>query len=129
VGRPRFWRALHFSTAFPVGFELSYHMGSVADRNGSVQMLVNRHRAAGQSMAKARLVDLPRPRGNGHGVIFGHHSLGLHREDPVQIASAGTSKRRAFFLRRDAEPGVELPDVPVAQKRVGTFHGRDPRQS
>ena len=90
---------------------------------------MNRDRAAGQRMAEAGLPDLPGSWANSDGIIFCHHSLDLYCEDPVQVGPAGTPESRAFFCRGYAEPGVELPDVLLAQECIGSFQSCDPRQS
>src|SRR6516162_10400886 len=63
-----------------------------------------------------------------HGVVLGHHTLGLHREDPVQIATAGPPKGGPLFRCRYAELRIELGDVAFSQKTVGRLDRRDPRQ-
>ena len=63
-----------------------YYGWPVADRNGLVQVLVDRDRAPRQSVAESSLVDLPRPLPDGHGAVLLHHAFRLHREDPVQVA-------------------------------------------
>jgi len=110
---------------FPV-IETSDYMGTEADRDRLIQVLVDGHRAPGEGIPEPRLVDLPEPAPHRNRVIFGHDSLRLHREDPVQVAPAGASKRGALFLRRYRELIVELPDILLPQEGVGSLHRRDP---
>src|ERR1700709_2594356 len=100
-------------------------MRPVPDGQGSIQVLVNRNRAAGRGVAEAGLVDLPRPRANGDCVVFRHDSFRLYREDPVQVGPAGTPEGGALLFSRHAELLVELPDILLAQKSIGAFHSRD----
>ena len=58
---------------------------------------MDRDGRARQRTAEARLADLPRAIRDGHRVVFGHHSLGLDCENPVEIRAARPAKRRAFF--------------------------------
>src|ERR1035437_2817471 len=90
---------------------------------------MDRYRSSRQSVAKPRLVDLPKPAPNRHGVVLGHYSLRLHREDPVQVGPAGEPKRRAFLFCGHLELVVKLADIPLPQKGIGPLRGADPRQS
>src|SRR5674476_679816 len=114
---------------FSGGAITSYDVRAEADRDGSVQVLVDHYRAPRQAIAKSGLVDLPPAVSDGHGVVLFHHALRLYREDPVQVAPTGAPERRAFLRSHHLELAVELPDVPLPQKGVGAFHGTDPRQS
>ena len=63
----------------------AHHVRPIADRHVPIQMLMDGHRAARQRTAKPALLQLPVALGNGDGVVLGHHALGLHGEDPVQV--------------------------------------------
>src|SRR5580698_3880611 len=58
--------------------------------------------------------------------ILLHHTLRLRREDPIQVASCRPSKGRASLRGRHTEPSVELLDVPLPQKGIGTLYSGDP---
>ena len=76
-------------------------MGTVANRDRFVQMFMDRHRAPRQGIAEPRFVDLPQPAPDRHRIVFGDYPLGLHREDPVQIAGRpSVSSRSASSIAR-----------------------------
>src|SRR6266436_1001471 len=127
-----------FSTALFGGFAdqlfaraaiTAHHVRPVADRDGFIQVFMDRYRASCQAVAESCFIDLPPPVLDGHRVVFFHHSLRLYSENPVQIAPAGPPKRRTFFRRRHTELGVKLPDVPLPQKGIGALRGGDSCQS
>ncbi len=74
---------------------MAYDMRTVADRNGTVQMLVNGDGLTSQGVAPTGLVELPPPTTDGNRVVFGHNAFGLNREDPVQIAAGAGAEGRA----------------------------------
>jgi len=118
---PLVFRGFHgpaFSTALRVCREAAHHMRPVADGEVPVQMLVDGHRRAGQRIAKAALFQLPALFAHSHGVVLGHHALGLNREDPVQIGTRRPAKRRSLTPRRRGEFAVELGDVAVTQNAL-----------
>src|SRR6478609_5802021 len=106
-----------------------HYMRPVTDRDGFIQVFMDRYGTARQAVAESCFVDLPPPVLDCHRVVLFHHTLRLYSENPVQVASAGTPKRRAFLRRRHAELDVELPDVPFPQKGIGTLRAGNPRQS
>ena len=111
-----------FSTAWLVTAD---QVRAVANRDCTIQVLMNGHRLAGQRMAPAAFVNLPPAILDGHGVVLAHHSFGLDREDPVQIAAPTATKRGAFFTRFHRELLVELGNIGLPQKAVGFLQGRD----
>jgi hypothetical protein len=91
-------------------------MGSIADRNRSVQVFVNCHFASGQRVPPAGLVELPDLALQTEGLVLGDSPLGLNREDPVQIRSAAAPKGGPLHRRRHGEFAVELRRVVVPSK-------------
>src|ERR1700685_2497526 len=96
-----------------VAVELSHYVRPVTDRHRLVEVFVYGDGASGQAGAKSCFFDLPPPVLDSNRVVLFHHPLSLYCENPVQLAPAGSPKRRAFFCRRHAELRVELPDVPL----------------
>ena len=76
---------------------------TIANRHLSTQMLVNRYRAARQRIAKRALVHLPHSISHRHCVVLGHHPLGLHPANQIQIRPPAAPKRRTFLRRRNRE--------------------------
>src|ERR1044071_3333456 len=91
-------------------------------------MLVNRYRASRQRVAEARLFDLPCAFFDGYRIVLRHYALGLHREDPVQIASAAAPECCASFFCLHSESGIEFTDIAIPQKTIGGLHGGDSGQ-
>src|SRR5450759_616509 len=106
-----------------------HYVRSVTDRHGFIQMFVDRYRTSRQRVAESCFADLPRTVPDCHRVVLFHYALSLHSEDPVQVAPPCPPKCRAFLRRRYAELVVELPDVPLPEKSIGTLRGGDPGQS
>src|ERR1039458_3288560 len=75
------WRA---DQLFSRAAKTSYDVRAVADRDGSIQVFVDRYRASRPAVAESCFVDLPPAVSDGHGVVLFHHTLRLYREDPVQ---------------------------------------------
>jgi len=88
-------------------------------------MLMDRHGATGERVAKAALLQLPVAIRNRDCIVLSHHALGLNREDPIQIGARGTPERGSFLGRRYCELLVEDRYVVVSQKLVGAFEGCD----
>jgi len=88
-------------------------------------MLVDGDRASGQTVAKARFVDLPTAIRNGNRVVLAHDSLRLDAEHPIQILPATTSKCGTLLLRGDGKLAVEFGEVTGAEKRIGRFRRSD----
>src|SRR5271166_1409474 len=102
---------------------------SVGEADGTVQVLVNQHGAAGQCPAPLHPLNLQRQVLKADGVVAVHRALKLQREDQVQILAARTPHKRAPALcRRHLKAAVELAHVFLPQKPVGLVHGRDPVQ-
>src|ERR1700724_1460713 len=114
-----------FSTAFGVAPD---HVRAISNRDRLIQVFVNGHRLARQSVSPAALVDLPPAVFDRYRVVFVHHTFRLDREDPVQIAASAATKRRTFFGSLDGELLVELGDVALAEKLVGFSHRGDRSQ-
>jgi hypothetical protein len=112
---PVFCTALRFRFGWGGGLSIravaAHHVRAESDGYGRIQMLVNGHGTSGQGMAKPGLFQLPVSIGNRYGVVLGHHALGLHGEDPVQIRTGRLAKGRAFLPGRDRELRIELCDV------------------
>src|ERR1700681_4199842 len=53
----------------------------------------------------------------------------MHREDPVQIRTRGSAKRRSFLRSRYGKLGIELPDVALTKESIGLLNRGDARQS
>src|SRR5216684_550099 len=70
-----------------------HYMRSVADRDGFIQVFMNRDRTSRQAVAESCFVDLPPPVLDGHRVVLFHHSLRLYGENPVQVAPAGADRK------------------------------------
>ena len=104
-------------------------MRPVANRYFAIQMFVDRHRAACQRVAEPTFVQLPTPFPNRHRVVLSHHSLALHREDPVQIRPAATPEGGPFLAGGHSKLGVELGDITLPQKPIGILHAVDSRQA
>ena len=129
---PAFSTALFWFRADPLcslAVKAPYHVRAEADRDRLVQVFMDRDRTSGQCVTKPRFVDLPQPVSDRYRVVLGHHALGLHSEDPVQVRSARAPKCRAFRLRRYPELAVKLPDVLFPQKDIGALRGGDPCQA
>jgi hypothetical protein len=127
---PAFSTALFFvAHGFSLGSESSHYVWPKADGYSSIQVFMNCDRSARQRMPEARLPNLPGPLGDRHRIVFRHYPLGLDREDPVEIRTAGPAKCRAFLLRRHRELRIEAGYVVVPQELISTFHGRHLRQS
>jgi len=103
-------------------------MRTESDRDRFVQVFVNRNGAPRQRAAEFRLVDLPSLTPDRYRIVLGYHALGLHTEDPVQVAPVRAPKRRAFLRRRNRKSTVELSDVPLPQERIGAIYRTDPSQ-
>jgi len=92
-------------------------------RNASIQMLVNRNRAAGERISPAYLFNLKDAVVYHHRIVLVHGSLVLDREDQIQISAPCLHKRIAFALWLDGKAPVELIDVLLAQEGIGCFPG------
>src|SRR5713226_1186412 len=94
-----------------------HYMRSVADRDGFIQVFMNRDRTSRQAVAESCFVDLPPPVLDGHRVVLFHHSLRLYGENPVQVAPAGAPKRRAFSRRKALAPAALV--IPASRSSCG----------
>src|SRR6266478_4721316 len=104
-------------------------MRTKGDRNGFVQMLMNRHPTAGQRSAQLTTLKLPDPVGEAHRVVARYYPLVLQREDQVEIFAAQRHKGGSFLTGRHGEALIELSQVVLTQKVVGLLQGRDAAQS
>src|SRR5450755_4425493 len=116
-----------FSTAVPclfagrfarpaIGVIAPDHVRSVTDRDVPIEVLMDGDRAAGQRVAEPALLDLPVTIADRHRVVLGHHALGLHREDPVQIRARRAAKGRPLLGRSGGELLIERPDIALPQE-------------
>ena len=106
----------------------AHYVGTIPDGHVSVEMFVDRHRASGQRAAELALLQLPAPIRDGHGVVLGHHALGLQREDPIQVGSGRAPKRRSWLPRLHGELVVEDAPVVFPEELVGSLLSGDPSQ-
>ena len=90
------------------------HVGTVADRDVTIQMLMDGNRTSCQGTAKSILFELPTTLQNGYCVVLGHNPFGLDREDPVQICARGAAKCGSFLCRRNRKLLVERLDILLA---------------
>ena len=97
----------------------------IADRHVSIQMLMDRHGAAGQRAAKPALLQLPIALRDRDGIVLGHHALGLNREDSVQVQGCGAAECGSFLCRGDRERLVEDRYILLPQKLVGALQSCD----
>src|SRR5229473_692869 len=104
-------------------------MRAIADRNRSVQMLMNGDGAASQGMPPAGLVELPDLVLQTERVVLRHAALRLNREDPVQIGSCRTPEGSPLLGRCHPELSVELRHVVFPQEPVGCFRCANAGQS
>src|SRR6185312_14059819 len=104
------------------------YMRTEADRDRLVRMLMDRYRLFRQAVSPTRLVDLPPLAADRHRVVLRHHTLGLHREDQVQVAPAASAKGRSPLLRRHRKLLIELSDISLPQKPVRFLQSPDPAQ-
>ena len=106
-------------------FSTAYHVRSVADRDGAIEMLMDGDRLARQCVPPTSLVELPPLVPDGNRVVLAHHSVGLDREDPIQITPPAAAKGGAALGGFHGEASIELVKVSFAQEAVGGFHGGD----
>src|SRR6516164_1638121 len=92
-------------------------------------MLMDDHRASGQRVTEAALIELPASFFDSHRVVLRYYPLGLQREGPLQIRSRAAPECRASLGCLHRELRIELRDIALTQKPVRLFRRRDPGQT
>src|SRR5712692_10981004 len=100
-------------------------MRTKGDRDGLVQMLMNRDPTAGQCGAQLTALELPDPVGEAHRVVARHYPLVLDREDQVKIFAAQRHEGSPALTGRHTETLIKLRDVLLTQKAVGGLQRSD----
>ena len=101
---------------------------SVRQADRSIQMLIDRHRAARQTPPPAHRLDLQAQMLETDRVVAVDRALELQRENQIQIPAATRHERVARLRRPHLKAAIKFGDVVLAQKDIGRFHRRDPLQ-
>src|SRR6266849_1754001 len=97
-----------FSTALFGGFAdqlfaraaiTAHHVRPVADRDGFIQVFMDRYRASRQAVAESCFIDLPPPVLDGHRVVFFHHSLPHKNRDSRNSRMSTLDTNSSFWVR------------------------------
>src|ERR1043166_8535044 len=102
--------------------EARHLMRPKAHQEDAIQMLVDSHLAACQSVPPAGLVYLHDPVVQGDGVVLVHRALVLDREYPFQVFAARADESAALSRRRHRKAAIELLLVFLAQEAVSFLH-------
>ena len=118
-----FWRRICFLHDLALGAVAAKTVWSIGEGEGTVQVLMNCDRAAGQRGSPGYRLDLQSEILKTDCVIAVHHTLGVHGEDQVKIFAVSRYKGAAFLSGRNLEAGVEGLDKVLSQESIGLIQG------
>ena len=103
-------------------------VGSVAETQSPVQVLVRGHAGTGQGAAPLHPLDLQSQVLKADSVIAVHRAFELQREDALQIVALAGHKGAAGLGRFTLKLAVELSHVVLPQETIGLLQGGAFRQ-
>ena len=101
---------------------------SIAQTQRPIQMLMHRHRAAGQGSCASARVRSASEDSQSSRCCRDSRTLPLQTEDVVQIGFPARHKGTSRLLWLYLKTAIELSDVMLAQKAIGRLQGGAPRQ-